>query len=405
MFKQTAHLGLLVSILAVSPVQGQEPYPANAMKLNPDISLILSGGYASFGNNSDYELPGFMLGGEAGRGEEGFFLGHNELVMSANIDDRFYGKMTTIIADHEGETEVELEEAYIETIGLGDGLSVRGGRFFSGIGYLNSQHPHSWDFADAPLIYRGLFGNQLYDDGLQLSWLSPTELYMKMGLELMRGERFPAGGASNEGKGAYSLFLKLGGDVGASHAWQLGLSRWVAEVAERGVEGHAHGGATEVPTYSGDSEINGIDFVWKWAPRGNPSERNLKVQAEYFVRDEDGDIEMVGSLPLESSTYRGQQYGGYLQAIYQFMPRWRVGLRYDRLGSSSSGSDADVLTEAGVDNEGHTPARSSVMVDYSRSEYSRLRLQVARDDSYEESDTLVILQYVMSLGAHGAHAF
>jgi hypothetical protein len=87
------------------------------------------------------------------------------------------------------------------------------------------------------------------------------------------------------------------------------------------------------------------------------------------------------------------------------MPRWRVGLRYDQLGSDNRGDDAGVLAEAGLDDEGQHPRRSTLMLDYSRSEYSRLRLQYAQDESYEDNDNIVTLQYVMSLGAHGAHQF
>ena len=107
----------------------QAVFAATQGEFNPDISLILDGRYGQYSNESDYELPGFMLGGEASRGEKGFHLGHNELVMSAHIDDLFYAKMTTAIAEHEGETEVELEEAFIETQGLGHGLVIRAGRF------------------------------------------------------------------------------------------------------------------------------------------------------------------------------------------------------------------------------------------------------------------------------------
>ncbi len=262
---------------------------AEGSSFNPDISLILDGRFTAFDNESDYELPGFMLGGEAGRGEEGFHLGHNELAISANVDDLFYAKLTTAIADHEGDTEVELEEAFIETVALGNGLNIKAGRFFSGIGYLNQQHGHAWDFVDAPLVYRGLFGDQLIDDGVQVSWVAPTDLYLQLGGELLRGERFPAAGASNDGKGASSLFAKLGGDIGASHAWQVGFSHWQADVEERTSGGHHHDdGAEETPTYSGDSRVSGIDFVWKWAPLGNASERNFKLQGEYFIRDEEG---------------------------------------------------------------------------------------------------------------------
>jgi hypothetical protein len=385
-----------------------------AGEFNPDISLILDGRYQSYDNESEYELPGFMLGGEAGRGGEGFVLGHNELVLSANIDDMYYGKMTTVIADHAGETEVELEEAWIETLGLGGGTAVKAGRFFSGIGYLNSQHPHSWDFADAPLVYQGLFGGALRDDGLQLSWVAPTDTYLKLGLEATRGAQFPAGGSANDGAGASAAFVKLGGDVGASHSWQLGLSRWQAEVEERASGGgHAHGDEVAHIHYSGDSDVTGIDFVWKWAPNGNTTQQNLKLQAEYFVRNEEGEVEFHHDTEEGSAALDGEQSGWYAQAVYQFMPRWRVGLRYDQLEADNklsdyalTGIDAEEFAhETGLDTEGHDPSRSTVMLDYSRSEYSRIRLQVAQDESYEDSDTIVTLQYVMSIGAHGAHQF
>ena len=381
-------------------------FAANKTNFNPDISLTLDARYGSFSNNSDYELPGFMLGGEASRGEQGFNLGHNELSFSNNIDDMFFGKLTTVIADHEGETEVELEEAFIETLAMGNGITIKAGRFYSDIGYMNNQHPHAWDFTDASLVYRGMFGNQLIDDGLQVSWLVPTEFYFKLGIEAMRGERFPAGGAANDGNGAYTAFAKFGGDVGVSHAWQLGFSHWRADIENRAAESHAHEADTiEVPTYAGESSLNGVDFVWKWSPNGNNREQNLKLQAEYFERNEDGNVVLEGSSPIEETTYQGEQSGWYLQSVYQFMPRWRVGYRYDYLSANNQGSDSAVLMEAGLDNEGHKAERSSIMLDYSHSEYSRIRLQVSKDDSYEDSDTLIFMQYIVTLGAHGAHRF
>ena len=401
MFRPLAHTSMLLPALLAGPCLAADN------SLNPAISLILDGRYTAYTNDSEYALPGFLLGGEAGREEEGFHLGHNELAISADVDDSFYGKLTTVIADHEGNTEVELEEAYVETLALGQGLSIRAGRFYSGIGYLNEQHPHAWDFADAPLIYRGLFGDQLRDDGVRFSWVAPTDLYLKLGAEIGRGENFPAGGASNDGAGAWTLYAKFGGDVGDSHAWQLGLSHWQADIEDRASGSHNHDGTvSEIPTYSGESRVNGIDFVWKWAPQGNPTQRNFKFQAEYFIRDEQGTLVMDdGSVDPETTSYDGRQSGWYAQGVYQFMPHWRAGLRYDRLSSSNHGSNPTVLAEAGLDDDGHTPSRSTLMLDYSHSEYSRLRAQYARDDSYADADDILTLQYLMSLGPHGAHQF
>jgi hypothetical protein len=102
---------------------------------------------------------------------------------------------------------------------------------------------------------------------------------------------------------------------------------------------------------------------------------------------------------------RFRQSGGYLQAVYQFMPHWRVGVRGDWLRSGTA--DLGTLSSADLPILGaYNPSRQTAMVDWSPSEFSRLRLQLARDKSRNgEADNQVWLQYVMSLGAHGAHKF
>jgi hypothetical protein len=54
----------------------------------------------------------------------------------------------------------------------------------------------------------------------------------------------------------------------------------------------------------------------------------------------------------------------------------------------------------------YQPTKHSLMIDWSASEFSRLRLQFARDYSrMNETDNQIFLQYIVSLGAHGAHTF
>ena len=388
-------------------IETSRPASTGSNTFNPAISLILDGRYASFDNNPEvYELPGFALGSEAGLGEKGLSLGHTELMMGANIDDKFYGKMTLALAEHEGAIAVELEEAFIQTLGLGNGMTVKAGRFFSEIGYLNKQHAHSWDFADAPLIYRGLFGNQLIDDGVQFTYVAPTDTFLQLGVEALSGNRFPASGRKN-GVGAWTVFADIGGDIGIEHSWQLGLSHWQPDdIQGRQSGGHAHGTAVvEIPSFTGESKINAFDLVYKWAPNGNPKHQNFKFQFEYFDRKEDGQVTMLNSNPLETIRYDGHQKGWYAQTTYQFKPQWRTGLRYDQLDSNNTGSDTNILIQAGLDNKGHTPKRISAMLEWLPSEFSRVRLQYNQDDSYAKSDNQIFLQYTMSLGSHGAHQF
>jgi len=142
-----------------------------------------------------------------------------------------------------------------------------------------------------------------------------------------------------------------------------------------------------------------VDFVWKWARNGNPRDRNFTIVAEYLRRDENGILTERGA-PGSPVPYDDAQNGLHIYGTYQFRPQWRVGLRHDRL---SSGDLPGVLP--GIPAATDDQRRFAVMVDWSNSEYSRLRAQIETSDFGDESSTAIFLQYVMSLGAHGAHAF
>jgi hypothetical protein len=366
--------------------------PAAGNNFNPDIALILSGTYGEFQSDpSDYAIPGFPLAEETGPGEAGFSLGESELSVSSNIDPDWYGLLTLSLA---GDGSASVENAFVQTTGLGNGLTVRAGRFFSGIGYLNEQHAHTWDFVDAPLVYRAMLGNQLGDDGLQLRWVAPTDLFTEVGAEWLRGDAFPAGGSANSGKGTWSVFFHIGGDLDESNSWRAGLSYLSAKSAER-----ATASAAGEDLFTGDSNLVVADLVWKWAPDGNVYERNLKLQTEYIRRKDNGEFSAAGAgaLPLDVKAN-----GWYAQAVYQFIHGWRVGFRHDHLKTDDPGA---AFNGTVLDTQDHTPSRNSLMVDYSNSEFSRLRLQFNRDQSTAVADNQWLLQYQMSLGAHGAHQF
>jgi hypothetical protein len=99
------------------------------------------------------------------------------------------------------------------------------------------------------------------------------------------------------------------------------------------------------------------------------------------------------------------QDGWYSQLIWQFDQNWRTGVRYDVLASDNSGSDPDVLNEAGLLANGYRPKRQSAMLEWIPSEFSRIRLQYNHDESWQQADSQWYLQYTFSLGAHGAHAY
>jgi len=356
---------------------------------NPAIGVVLVARYANV--DPGWEgIPGFIPGGELGPGSSGFSLGESDFNVNANIDPRFFGNLTLGLEDEDGATEVNVEEAWIQTTALPNGLTLLGGRHFSGIGYLNKFHPHADDFGDRPLPYQAFFGGQYIADGLQLRWIAPTPLLLEFGTELNWGSNFPSTGRSSTSPDAWTLFANLGGDIGMSHSWQLGLSYLSADVVDRGGEDV---GAPAAEVFTGDSDLTGLDFVWKWAPEGNSNVQNFKLQGEYFSRSESG---IFAGLP-----YGGDQDGWYLQGIWQFRQGWRAGYRHDEVDADNG----SVFSGTILEDTGRSSTRDSLMIEWSPSEFSRLRMQFVDDRVLDESDSQFLLQYIMSVGAHGAHEF
>ena len=429
------------------------PRPASDNAFNPAIGVVLNGMFSNYSADGS-EIPGFPVGHESERPAEGLSLGHSEIAMSGNIDDKFLGNLTLGLGVHPGEpTELELEEAYIQTLpgaGLLEGMRIKAGRALWTFGYLNEQHRHGDDFADRPLPYRAFLDNAYNDDGAEVSIVLPSDLYSEIGAGLFRGGDTPFGG-SDSGRDAWSAYARLGGDLGRDSAWRIGAYVLSGEARNRGGGGHAHEEEMHHEEehdhdehddsehhdehdheehadddhdeaehhdehdheehadghdhseffsdgmFSGDSRLFALDFRTTWAPTGNARERELTLQGEYFWRKEKGTyaLEAEGEDEAgESEYFDTTTEGWYAQAIYRFLPRWRFGARYSRLRPAH---------EMEID---HNPTAVAAMIDWTNSEFSRLRLQYSRESlAGDEHDSQIMLQYIMSLGAHPAHTF
>ena len=439
-----AQLSLLESRARDTDREGASPGrttgPASDNAFNPAIGVVLNGMVAEH-SSDESEIPGFPLGHESERPAGGLSLGHSEIAMSSNIDDKFLGSLTLGLGVHPGEsTELELEEAYIQTLpgaGWPEGMRMKAGRALWTFGYLNEQHRHGDDFSDRPLPYRTFLDSAYNDDGAELSIVLPTDLYSEIGGGVFRGDDTPFGGSA-DGHGAWSAYARFGGDFGRDSAWRVGAYVLSGEAHGRG-GGHAHadeegrhGHEEEMHheeehhdeeemhheeehhdeehhdehghsaffsegMFSGDTRLYALDFRSTWAPTGNARERELILQGEYFWRTEKGTYELAAEGDEEvgeSEFFDTTSRGWYAQAIYKFLPRWRIGARYSRLHPAS---------EMELD---HDPTAVAAMIDWTNSEFSRIRLQYTRESLAEnEHDNQIMLQYITSLGAHPAHTF
>lgn len=391
-----------------APVVATAPAASSASAFNPEVSLILQGQYANTKDIPNRSISGFWPNPLDNL--RGFSINETELVISGGIDPYWRGQ--AIFAVNDG--EVGVEEAWFQSLAIGYGVGLKGGRYRSSIGYLNEQHPHAWDFANAPLMYVAMFGPEANysQDGVQLKWLAPTPVFLEFGAEAGRGANFPGTDRNKNGAGAWALYAHLGDDLGVANSWRAGASYLHTAADNRQADVTDVSGQPALASFSGDTDTWLLDFVWKWAPDGNPKYRNFKFQSEYFWRKDKGSLNCsgLGSAcdPLAAgdavnSDYNTSQRGWYAQGVYQFTPEWRAGLRYDQL---DSGVQNLGINAANLMVENYRPQRATAMVDYSWSEFSRLRLQYAQDKSMAGvSDNQWVLQYIMSLGAHGAHKF
>lgn len=398
--------------IAAAPAPMPAAAKSSSNTFNPAVSLILGGTYANLSQDpNQYRIQGFLPGGdEIGPGRRSFNLGESELTLSANIDPQFSGRLTFSLTP---ENEVSVEEAFFKTQGLSNGINLKAGRFLSSLGYLNGQHAHTWDFVDAPLAYQAFFGGQYKPDGVQARWLAPTERFFEVGVEAGNGSAFPGSDRNKNGFGSAALIAHVGDDIGDSASWRAGLSYLRTSAADRAYGDVDSTNADVTNAFSGTSHTWVVDGIYKWAPHGNATHTNFKLQGEYFRRRESGTLAydtQAQSLGTAAGAYASAQSGWYLQGVYQFMPAWRVGLRYDKLYSGTP--------DIGLVNNGNLtaadfarlasyhPSRSTLMFDYSPSEFSRFRVQFARDRARRDAiDNQILLQYIMSLGAHGAHTF
>lgn len=403
---------------AQSPVGDARPFSDNAF--NPQISVILDGVY--YDDSLDGEgldllqeaaginhAHGHDDGHEHEHGslDPGFNLRETEIVFSATVDTYFDAWVTAVI---DGDGDTELEEAWLRTRALPAGLTVKAGRFFSGIGYANEQHPHQWDFVDQNLPYLALLGEHgLNDTGVQLTWLPDWGTYTLFGLEALQGDQEVLGtvvedddhlGEMDDGPRLYTAFVKVSPELGYDHALQLGASYVYAsqqqEVHEEPVE-HA---------LDGDMALWGLDLVYKYdSPRAYGA-GDFKLQGEYLYETKDLGIRYHETDPARVGAGREfSEDGFYLQGVYGFAPRWRLGLRYDAVGLGVNEKSGDGIPTEDWD----ASERWTAALTWTPTEFSRLRLQLSRaevaTEEGDESFNTVYLQYVMSLGSHGAHKF
>jgi len=339
--------------------------------------------------------------------QRGFNARNIELAFDGAVDPYFEGFANIVFKlDNDNETEVEVEEAFMQTTSLPFNLQLKGGQFFAAFGRLNPTHPHTWDFVDTPLV-NGLFlgPDGLRGVGAQTSWTLPLPWYSQLIF------------ASQNGRGSTGFSFRNPGDDGmffdriTTDREARGLQDFVwiprfensfnlsdTQTVLAGVSGAF--GSNETGANS-RTQIYGADLLYKWksshAEGGFPF---VKWQTEFMYRRYQAGRGADDSFPVAETFH---DWGLYSQLLWGFKKGWVAGIRGDYVDMQDSKFTDDL--------DRQSRWRLSANLTWYPTEFSKIRLQYNQDFleqnfflSAREVES-VFLQWEFILGAHGAHKF
>ena len=308
--------------------------------------------------------------------------------------------------DPRGETTLEAEEAYMESMALPWNLQVRGGQFLTEFGRINQTHPHTWDFVDAPLVLSRMFGPEgLRNPGARVSWLAPTPFYSELFLTIQNSQGGTAFSFRNDNEGQ-RLFGRTPRDRGVRDASDmLYVGRYAASFDLSESQTLLLGSSAAFgPNSTGldtRSEVYGVDAFWKWKPAnqhgGFPF---VSWQNEAMLRryQAGASLEDLGGVPTAVPGETLTDWGFYSQVAYGFHKGWVAALRGDYVAPWGPGLYENIL---GADPERGARWRVSPNLTWYPSEFSKLRLQYNFDHrSGIGPDHSVWLQFEFLLGSH-----
>jgi hypothetical protein len=371
----------------------------NYMNISFDAMFALAG-------SSERNLDRIEVGDHDPQ-QRGFNARNAEIAIDGAVDPYFEGFANIVLKlDDNNETEIELEEAFLQTTSLPFGLQIKAGQFFDAFGRINPTHPHTWEFADSPLVNGRLLGpDGLRGVGAQISWTAPVPWYSQVILAVQNGRGGTAYSFRNPGDdGVFYDRPTIDRDANALHdfvfvpRWENSFNLSDTQTILVGASG-AFGANDTGP--NAHTQIYGGDLLYKWkSARAEGGFPFVKWQTEAMYRRFEAERGLDDLFPV-SETF--DDWGMYSQVLWGFKKGWVIGVRGDHLQMEDSVFTDDITRQ--------TRSRVSANLTWYPTEFSKLRLQYNHDFLGENGFLAgrdvdsVFLQFEFILGAHGAHKF
>ena len=211
------------------------------------------------------------------------------------------------------DTNLEIEEGYINFHTLPFDLSVKAGKFRNVFGANNPLHTHDLPQVDRPLAVRAFLGEEgISTVGGSVSWLvpNPWDQFIELTGQIVNadsGPEAPILGGPAADNPAYLAHLKWFTDVGDDATLELGGS-------------YLYSKTSRDPNFEGN--VFGLDATFKWLDPSAPDSRSLLIQGEAFWAANDVS-------PEKGDPFSNDSFGLYAFAQYEPFQNWYFGVRGD----------------------------------------------------------------------------
>ena len=388
---------VLAPPVAPAPVPPPAPPPEQATAA-PSLGGAAGGASKVF--NPDISMIGDFLGAVGNSGNRhtpSLEMHESEVGLQAVIDPYARGDVFITF----GEQGVSLEEGYFTFTSLPGAFQFKVGKMRAAFGRVNTMHNHILPWTDRPLVTQDLVGGEdgIDDAGLSISRIipAPKGLFLEGTAQLFRGDSTNVFRAAQRSDLSTVEHLHGYRDISESTNIDIGGSY---------TRGHS-------PYADGSNQLFGIDATLRWKPLRRSIYRSFAARSEFVWARTAYSPGLVASAP---GTQTATPFGYYVSGDYQFGRRWFFGARFDRSERGQCLPTNPETTQVCAVNLSPgfvappnplvQDTGGSLLLTYWPSEFSQIRGQLRRT-SYGEGRTAneLLFQFILSMGAHGAHPF
>jgi len=284
-----------------------------------------------------------------------------EFGFAADADPFLKVEAYIAVANEDGETKVEVEEAFGRYSNLGKGMSAKFGKFAAAVGRVQRNHGDQLPYLSYPMAVQDALGEEgLRRPGASLSYLFPGDRFNELTLELLdAGDEGPVFNDSSLDSPVYLGHYRTFFDFTADTSAQLGFT------------------AMTGPTMGSSSRgsLFGVDYTMKFQPEGMG--RTVSLEAEGYWSKPGGASEST--------------FGGFARATVEVQPRWFItgGIDYSEIPGTSDIRRGWLANATLKVTEFH----------HWRVEYQEIT------SNFEGRRNMLNLQFVFVIGAHPAHKY